>query len=113
MLQLLEGKKKVFLQAEAPMVTIPNYREMKVSNILKSVLPNDVIESYLPDKTTKDYKLNQEFVQRIVSKLEPVYFTKLVEAAREARFDTSDIKNKTATIEMNKEIFELLMSKKF
>jgi hypothetical protein len=53
--------------------------------LLKSVLSNAEIAKYLPDKSGKAFKVDQQFIQRFFRKLEPEYFAKIVEAARNAR----------------------------
>lgn len=113
MVQILEGKKKVFFLADAPDVIIQQFRELRTKNILKSVLPHEEIEKYLPDKGSKHYNVDQNFILRIIKKLEPVYFEKIHQAARDARYENLERADKTATITMTKATYELIMSKKF
>lgn len=56
MVQILTDKKKVFLESECPPISMRRFNELKAANILKKVLPHSVIESYLPDKTSKLYR---------------------------------------------------------
>lgn len=112
-MQILEGKKKVFTETEAPVVIIEHFNELKVSNVLSAVLPNQTIESYLPNKGSKQYAVDQPFVLRVVKKLEPDYFTKIVEAARSAHREENPLKDRTDTITMNKTVYDKLMLKPF
>jgi len=89
---------------------IHKYRELTVSNILKAVLPHPEIEKYLPDKEAKTYAVDQPFVLRIVKKIEPEYFTKIVDAARNARHEKEALTDKKASITMSKAVYDLLMS---
>ena len=73
-----------------------------MNNILKKVLPNETLEKYLPDKRAGKYLLNQEFVLRMVNKLEPNYFAKLPSASFAARQVNFSTEAKKATMQIKK-----------
>ena len=44
------------------------------------VLSHTTLEKYLPDKVGINYRIDQDFLLRIVKKIEPEYFAKLTDA---------------------------------
>jgi len=86
MIQILSGTKQAFKKHEVTETTSRKYRELRASNILKVVMPNDKIAKYLPDKSARHYRINQEFILAIVGKLEPEYFQAVTKSAHDIRY---------------------------
>jgi hypothetical protein len=92
---------------------VPRYRELKLKNVLKQVLPNAKLESYLPNKRSNKYLINQDFVLRLVAKLEPEYFDKLTASSFDARQKPLEQDGKKEQIALSKEVYEALMKEPF
>ena len=102
LLQLINSEKAYFLNSEVQNIEVPQFKELRLKNILTKVSPNDKLEKYLPDKRGGRYLLNQEFVLRLLNKLEPEYFGKLTAASFAARQVNVSSEQKTATIKIKK-----------
>lgn len=77
------------------------------------MLPNSTLEKYLPDKRANNYLVNQDFVLRLVKKLEPEYFYKLTGGSFDARQANVEKEGKRKMIKVTKEVWELLMKEPF
>ncbi len=100
MREIFNGKKKVFKKSEIEEVRVRGYNELKVSNILKAVLPNDKITEYLPDKRGAHYKIDSKFVLSIVKKLEPEFFEHILIGCRGIRQENVEDPDRIEEIDM-------------
>lgn len=111
MIQILKSEKSFFTQTDAPPVNVPKNKELSSSKVLAAVLPHSEIEKYLPDKRGKAYTVVEDFVLRIVNKLEPEFFTKTIVDSQSLRNTVKTFADKTGTIKMQKSVYDLLMTK--
>ena len=79
------GKKLVFEERSCPPVKVSKLREICTENILKMVLLHVTLEKYLPDKVGINFRIDQDFLLRLVKIIEPEKFSKLTDATFKIR----------------------------
>ena len=104
LLKKLRNKKGCFKRTDIIEPKFKKYRELSASNLLKGILPYDGITHYQPDVRGTTYRVNSDYILAVIRKLEPAYFTAVVEAANAVRFKSDKTKNREGTIQMDKEL---------
>lgn len=69
LLNIMNKKKKAFRKDEVAQISVRNFKELRVKNLLNLVLPHTVLESYLPDKKRVGFKVDETFVVTIIAKV--------------------------------------------
>ena len=110
---LNDVQKKSFRKDEILKVEIRRYKELRMSNILKQVLPHPVIESYLPDKKGDRYRVDEWFVLSIINKIEPDWFGAIAEATFAERYRPKDEDAQVTMITMTEAMKKALMESPF
>lgn len=110
---MLTGEKKYFEEAEVAKINVPRFKELRLKNILEKTQSSATLKTYLPDKTSNRYCINQDFVLRLIAKLEPDYFEALTSSSFAARHQNPELEGKKTTISLKKEVYEKLMSQPF
>ena len=54
-------------------IKVTKLRELSAMNLLATVLPHGKIEKYLPDKTSKHYRVPSDFILTIINTIELDY----------------------------------------
>lgn len=113
MLQVMNQKKFAFNKGEIAQIQLRSYREIRMSRLLKMVLPHPQIESYLPDKKRAGYKVDEWFVVAIVAKLEAKWFNSIVTATFEQRYKPKNTATKVTVVKMSTAMKKALMDTPF
>ena len=83
---ILNGTKDHFLSDEIARISVPNYPELSVDNMMKKCKNHEQVKRYLPDFTEKR-KVEKEWLWHVLHKISPDFVKAAIREAQKHRAD--------------------------
>jgi len=96
------AERKLLLKiADVKHIAVPHYPELSVKDIFEHYKDDELLRKYLPDKFAKGRQIDRTFFFNVFNTLFPGQMTKMIDNARQQRFDSNEEEVKRETIEIS------------